>query len=57
MKTEQVEQLRQLIEYWREPYIGTGEAIYDAGKETAYNNCADALEEVLQSFSKDEEIE
>lgn len=57
MKSEQIEQLKELVAYWREPHIGTGDANYDLGKDIAYHSCADALEEVLQSFNKDEETE
>ena len=50
MKSEQLEQLRELIVQWR-----TEHHEYDNGRESAYNACADALEEVVQTFNQDEE--
>lgn len=55
MITEQLEQLRELIERWRENDVSTGDPEYDNGRESAYNACADALEELVQTFNADEE--
>jgi hypothetical protein len=55
MTTEQLEALQELIARWRLRDCGTGNPDYDNGRESAYNACADWLEEVVQTFTKDEE--
>ena len=55
MTTEQLEQLRDLIVQWRTEHHGWFNPEYDNGRESAYSACADALEEVLQTFNVDEE--
>lgn len=64
MTIEELEDLRRLIYRWRnyrnlvQRNSNSSELVsFDAKKELTYKHCADDLEEVLQSFSKDEEIE
>lgn len=60
MTIEQLEQLQALIEKWRadEGYVSPDlpECVdYETGKESAYQSCADDLEELLITFNQDEE--
>jgi hypothetical protein len=55
MTTEQLEQLRSLIEQWREKEHDRGEYCCDLTAERVCNNCADDLEEIVQTFNQDEE--
>ena len=58
MKPEQLEQLQALIEKWRsiEGFAILPESVdYETGKESAYQSCADDLEELLHTFNQDEE--
>lgn len=58
MKNEQLEQLQELIEKWRkiECFAIFPESVdYETGKESAYQSCADDLEELVQTFNQDEE--
>lgn len=60
MNSEQLEQLKELLKKWRadEGYVSPDlpECLdYESGKESAYQSCADDLEELLRTFNQDEE--